>query len=119
MSSKSTAVSVALALNNVHVSAAMAYIDALPLEHVGEIHLAGYAEDQDDLGASLLIDAHNRPVADPVWELYRHTLARTGPIPTLIGWDNDVPAIAVLAGEARRASTVINAQCQRPIRRIA
>jgi uncharacterized protein len=112
-------------VNNVYVSAVnhghdpMAYIDAFPFEHVGEIHLAGFADDQDDLGAPLLIDAHDRPIAEPVWDLYRHTLACTGPIPTLIEWDNELPAFAVLAGEARRASTIIDAQYQRSIRHIA
>jgi uncharacterized protein (UPF0276 family) len=98
-----------LDVNNVFVSAtnhaydAVAYIDAFPFAHVGEIHLAGYAEDADDDGAPLLIDAHGTPVADPVWRLYARALARSGPIATLIEWDNDVPALPVLLAEARRA----------------
>jgi uncharacterized protein (UPF0276 family) len=61
-----------LDVNNLYVSAVnhglepMAYLDAFPMEHVGEIHLAGFAEDRDDLGARLLIDAHGTPVADIV-----------------------------------------------------
>jgi uncharacterized protein len=98
-----------LDVNNVYVSAtnhaydAVAYIDAFPFAHVGEMHLAGYAEDSDDDGALLLIDAHGTPVADPVWRLYARALARTGPVATLIEWDNHVPALPVLFAEARRA----------------
>ncbi len=98
-----------LDVNNVFVSAtnqnygALDYIDAFPTEHVGEIHLGGHEEDEDELGALLLIDAHNNPVVDPVWALYEHTLSRTGPVPTLIEWDTDVPDWPVLAAEAARA----------------
>ena len=85
-------------MNNVYVSAVnhgsepMAYLDQFPMEHVGEIHLGGHFEDRDDLDAPLLIDAHGTPVADVVWLLYARTLARIGAVPTLIEWDNDVPA---------------------------
>jgi uncharacterized protein (UPF0276 family) len=101
-----------LDVNNVYVSAVnhgfapTAYLDAFPVEHVAEIHLAGFAEDRDDDGARLLIDAHGTPVADAVWSLYRRALARMGPVPTLIEWDNDVPDFAVLAAEAARAHAV-------------
>jgi uncharacterized protein (UPF0276 family) len=102
-----------LDVNNVYVSAVnhafdpIAYLDAFPVEHVGEIHLAGFAEDHDDTGARLLIDAHQCEVADAVWSLYRHTLVRTGPLPTLIEWDNDLPAFPVLAAEAQRARAIM------------
>lgn len=87
-----------LDVNNVHVSAtnqgfdARGYIEAFPLELVGEIHLGGHEEETDEHGAPLLIDSHSRPVVDPVWELYAFTIARAGPRPTLIEWDNDVPS---------------------------
>lgn len=58
-------------------------------------------------GGPLLIDAHNNPVADPVWTLYARVLARSGPLPTLIEWDNDVPAWPVLAAEAARADAAL------------
>jgi uncharacterized protein len=102
-----------LDVNNVFVQAtnhgfdAAAYLDSFPAEHVGEIHLGGHAEDEDDDGSSLLIDDHGREVADPVWGLYAQALARTGPKPTLIEWDNDVPAWPELFAEARRADAVI------------
>ena len=103
-----------LDVNNVFVSATnqnyhpVAYLDAFPTEHVGEIHLGGHEEDEDETGAPLLIDAHNNPVVDPVWALYDHTLTRTGPVPTLIEWDNDVPDWPILAAEASRAEAALS-----------
>ncbi|QOF73540.1 DUF692 domain-containing protein [Aminobacter sp. SR38] len=103
-----------LDVNNVMVSAInhrldpFAYIDRFPVERVGEIHLAGYDETVDGAGDRLLIDAHNSTVADDVFSLYRHTIGRTGPVPTLIEWDNDVPAFAVLLAEATRAEAVLD-----------
>jgi uncharacterized protein (UPF0276 family) len=98
-----------LDVNNVEVSAgnhgfsAAAYLDAFPLEHVGEIHLAGYAEAEDDAGHPLRIDAHDSPVRPGVWALYERVIAEIGATPTLIEWDNDVPDWATLHAEARRA----------------
>jgi uncharacterized protein len=98
-----------LDVNNVIVSAAnhgfdpTAYLDAFPLAHVGEIHLAGYAEGEDEAGRLLLIDAHDSPVRDGVWMLYAETVRRIGRAPTLIEWDNDVPEWPTLFAEARRA----------------
>lgn len=104
-----------LDVNNVFVSATnlgtapQDYIDAFPLEHVGEIHLGGHDVQTDETGAPLLIDSHGAPVVDPVWELYRYTLARSGKRPTLIEWDNDVPDWPVLADEAARAGAILGA----------
>ncbi|MEI8325094.1 MAG: DUF692 domain-containing protein [Betaproteobacteria bacterium] len=106
-----------LDVNNVHVSCTnhhrdpKAYLDAclgaVPAQRIGEIHLAGFACDSDAVGAPLLIDSHGSPVAQAVWDLYADTVARTGPIATLIERDNDIPALAVLAGEAGRAQTIM------------
>ena len=102
-----------LDVNNVYVSATnhgfdpFAYLAAFPLRHVGEIHLAGSADATDDEGAPLLIDAHNSPVRAAVWALYQETIGRLGPTPTLIEWDNDVPAWPVLVDEARRADAAM------------
>jgi uncharacterized protein (UPF0276 family) len=101
-----------LDVNNVFVSAAnhgydpYRYIADFPLDAVGEIHLAGYAEESDDAGLPLLIDAHNSPIRDPVWALYAEAISRLGAMPTLIEWDNDLPAWPALLGEARRAEGV-------------
>ena len=102
-----------LDVNNVFVSAtnqgwdARAYIDAFPLDAVGEIHLGGHDEDADDRGRPLLIDSHGRAVVDPVWTLYAHTIARGGPRPTLIEWDTDVPPLPELIAEAARADAIL------------
>ncbi|MBS0520280.1 MAG: DUF692 domain-containing protein, partial [Proteobacteria bacterium] len=105
-----------LDVNNVFVSAtnhgfdARAYLDAFPLDRVEEIHLAGHERQDADAGAPpLLIDTHDRPVADPVWDLYRHVLTRLGDCPTLIEWDSALPAWPVLAAEAARAETLLRA----------
>lgn len=90
-----------------HGFSASDYLDSFPAEHVGEIHLGGHAEDSDDDGEALLIDDHGRGVADSVWALYSRALSRTGPKPTLIEWDNDVPSWPVLFAEAKRADAVI------------
>jgi uncharacterized protein (UPF0276 family) len=95
-------------VNNVFVSAsnlgypAEAYLDALPAEAVGEIHLAGHGADEG--GSDLLIDTHGAPIAEPVWALYRRLIRRIGPRPTLIERDDDVPAFDVLMAERDRAA---------------
>ena len=102
-----------LDVNNVFVSAtnhdygATAYIDAFPIDHVGEIHLAGYAETEDDNGDPLLIDAHDRAVLDEVWQLYERAINRAGAVPTLIEWDSDIPPWPVLFEEALRAERIM------------
>lgn len=104
-----------LDVNNVMVSAvnhrldATAYINRFPVELVGEIHLAGYDETTDSAGDRLLIDAHGTAVKSDVIALYQHTLARCGPLPTLIEWDNDVPDFATLHAEAQRADAMLDA----------
>jgi len=97
----------------------MAHVDAFPLDCVGEIHLAGFAVDHDDDGAPLLIDAQGAEVAGVVWTLYRRIIARTGPVPTLIEWDNDVPPFAVLAAEAARAQSILANEHRRRTRMAA
>lgn len=98
-----------LDVNNVYVSCInhqrepLSYIDALPLHAVGEIHLAGFAEDTDSLGDRLLIDDHGAPIDNAVWQLYEQVLTRTGPMATLIERDNQVPAFSVLHAEAQHA----------------
>jgi uncharacterized protein (UPF0276 family) len=101
-----------LDVNNVFVSATnhrfdpRSYLAAFPLGAVGEIHLAGHAT-EDLPSGPLLIDTHGAPVADPVWALYAEVLARTGPLATLVEWDNDVPEFPVLLAEAARAQALL------------
>ena len=80
-----------------------ALIEALPANAIGEIHLAGFAEDHDAAGTRLLIDDHGAPVDVAVWALYERTLARLGAVPTLIERDNNVPSLPMLAAEAGQA----------------
>jgi hypothetical protein len=104
-----------LDVNNVEVSCVnhardpVAYLDAFPVEAVGEIHLGGHAEDADEHGRRLLIDAHDRHVAPDVWALYAHVLRAAGPLPTLIEWDNDVPPLETMMEEVVRAEEVLAA----------
>jgi uncharacterized protein (UPF0276 family) len=109
-----------LDVNNVVVSAVnhrldpVAYLDRFALDLVGEIHLGGYDETEDDAGDRLLIDAHASTVRPDVFALYRHVIGRAGPLPTLVEWDNDVPDFATLAAEAARVEAVLGAA--RPVR---
>ena len=113
-----------LDINNVHVSCvnhgrdARAYIDALPLQAVAQIHLAGFAVDCDAAGAPLLIDSHGTPVDDAVWALFAATMARLGPLPMLLERDNDLPPLDTLLAEARQADTLM-AAAQAPASRSA
>jgi uncharacterized protein len=111
--SRRTGCGLLLDVNNVFVSCTnlggcpLNYLDAFPLDRVKEIHLGGHHQDTDDAGAPLLIDAHGSPVADRVWALYEHVLARTGPAPTLIEWDNDIPDWPTLRAQAEAAECLL------------
>jgi uncharacterized protein len=95
-------------VNNIYVSCGnlggdpVAYLEALPAQAVGEIHLAGHAVNDTD-GRAILIDDHGAPVSDAVWALYDHALARFGPVSTLIEWDTNIPELARLCAEAHTA----------------
>lgn len=95
-------------VNNVYVNAInhgfdpLAYLAAVPGEAVAEIHLAGF-----DATGPCLIDSHGARVAPPVWALYRTTIDRFGPKPTLIEWDTDLPALEVLLDEAKAAQAIL------------
>ncbi len=102
-----------LDVNNTYVCAvnhgfvAEDYIDAFQMRQVEEIHLAGYAEDMDEVRGRLRIDAHCAPVSVAVWRLYERALSRRGSVATLIEWDNDVPAWPILMAEAMRAENLL------------
>lgn len=111
--SERTGCGLLLDVNNVMVSAInhrldpYDYIRRFPVERVGEIHLAGYDETSDGAGERLAIDAHASTVHDDVFALYEFTLGRTGPIPTLVEWDNDVPDFPTLHAEAERVDDAL------------
>jgi uncharacterized protein (UPF0276 family) len=93
-----------LDVNNVYVSAVNhgfdpeEYLRAVPADQVAYVHLAGHTH----LGTHI-VDTHDQPVAEPVWELYQLATSRTGPIPTLLEWDDHIPPIATLLAEVRKA----------------
>ncbi|WP_229427851.1 MNIO family bufferin maturase [Methylomonas albis] len=97
-----------LDVNNVYVSCvnhgwnALDYLSDIAADKVGEIHLAGHAV--KTVGEqSILIDTHNAPVSDAVWQLYQTAIQHLGNRPTLIEWDADLPAWQVLVAEAATA----------------
>ena len=96
-----------LDVNNVYVNSinhgidAKAYIAALPARQIKQIHLAGHTDHGDHL-----IDTHDHPVADPVWDLYAWVCATVGPVPTMIERDDDIPALHVLVAELAQARRI-------------
>lgn len=108
-----------LDVNNVFVASTNHHLDprdylaAFPFRHVREIHLSGHSETVDDRGAPLLIDSHDTPVKDPVWALYEDILGQTGPVASLVEWDNDIPGWPVLRDEAQAAQALIDATRRR------
>ena len=103
-----------LDVNNVYVSAhnhefdPLAYLDGVPCERVWQIHLAGHSHN-----GPLIIDTHDHPVPDPVWELYVEAVARLGPVSTMIERDDDIPPLDVLLEELARARSLA-ASANRP-----
>ncbi|NYT41248.1 DUF692 domain-containing protein [Sphingomonas sp. R-74633] len=101
-----------LDVNNVHVSSfnhaldPLTYIDAIPAEHVVQVHLAG----PSDHGTHL-IDTHDAPVPDAVWPLYARLWERCGPVATMVEWDANVPAFDVVAAELAKARRVREGLC--------
>ena len=103
-----------LDINNVFVSATnhgfspLQYLSEFPLVSVGEIHLAGHAEPADEEGEPLLIDSHDRPVADAVWKLFETVVGQCGAVPTLIEWDSKIPHWPILKAEAAAAQAILD-----------
>lgn len=99
-----------LDVNNAHVNAvnhghdARAVLEALPLDRVGYVHLAGHERRGD-----VVIDTHGAPVPDPVWELYAWLLERTGPVSTLVEWDQHIPSLDAVLDQADRARGLLRA----------
>jgi len=97
-----------LDVNNIYVNARnhgfdpVQYLNAIPVHAVKEMHLAGHSDD-----GACLIDTHNQPVCEEVWQLYARAVDRFGPVPTLIEWDMDLPAFEVLQAEAQRAQNIL------------
>jgi hypothetical protein len=93
-----------------------AYIDNFPGDAVREFHLGGYTAEDDEAtpGGTLLVDTHGEPVSDPAWDLYAYAVSRIGMRPTLIEWDNDIPALTRLVAETQRADLLATSVGGRP-----
>jgi uncharacterized protein (UPF0276 family) len=108
---------VLLDVNNVYVTARnhgfdpIAYLDTIPVDRVGQFHLAGH----QDRGA-IVIDTHEGHVVDAVWELFRHAVARFGDVPSLIEWDEGVPELDILLAESRKAQALADEVLSRSAR---
>src|SRR5262249_26067421 len=98
-----------LDVNNVYVNSrnhgfdAREFIRQLPLHRVGQIHMAGHFDRGD-----VIVDTHEGPIIDPVWDLYKFTIEAIGrPVSTLIEWDTNVPELKTVVAEATRAQGII------------
>ncbi len=102
-----------LDVNNVYISSvnvgidAAKYIQALPPELIGEIHIAGFEQDKNH-GAQLLIDTHSASVSEPVWDLLDIALAHTGPVPVLLERDGNIPTFSKMIEEQVRAQSALD-----------
>jgi hypothetical protein len=103
-------------VSNVYVSAhnmgfdAREYLNSLPADAIAELHLGGYTPEEDPAnpGRELLIDTHAAAIADPAWALFAYAIRRFGQRPTLIEWDNNIPALAALVAEAASADDIVS-----------
>jgi uncharacterized protein (UPF0276 family) len=104
-----------LDVNNIYVSSVnhefdpRAYLDAMPAERVWQFHLAGHRNHGD-----YIIDTHDEPVIDPVWELYEAAVRRFGRVSTMIERDDNIPPLPELVAELDRARTVAAAVEREP-----
>ena len=96
-----------LDVNNIYVSARnhgfdpRAYLAGIPVEKVWQFHLAGHSDK-----GSFLLDTHDHPVTDAVWDLYGDAVRRFGAVSTLVEWDDDIPTFERLEEESERARTL-------------
>jgi uncharacterized protein (UPF0276 family) len=105
-----------LDVNNIYVSsvnhdfAPMDYVNAIPAERVAQIHVAGHTRYE-----KYILDTHDHPVIDPVWQLYARAIERCGPTPTLLEWDDHIPSFEEVWAEARKAEKyLIPAKSEEP-----
>ena len=99
-----------LDVNNIYVSSynhnfdAKAFIDGVPKNRIQQIHLAGHQNN-----GNYIIDTHDAPVIDPVWDLYAHAIKRFGAVSTMIERDDHIPALEVLVEELQIARDIFSA----------
>lgn len=110
--SQATSCGILLDLNNIYVTASNLkmnldnYLENIPAKAVQEIHLAGFSKTVVD-DKEFLIDSHNQPVVEPVWDLYRKAIELYGPKATMIEWDADLPSLDILIAEAEKAELTL------------
>ncbi len=98
-----------LDVNNIYVSSMnhefdpMDYVNAVPAERVAQIHIAGHSKYE-----KYILDTHDHPVIDPVWQLYARAIERCGPTPTLLEWDDHIPTFDEVHAEAKKAEKYLN-----------
>ena len=108
MVAEQAGVGLLLDVNNLYINAVnqrrapLELLDAFPLKHVRQLHLAGHTWDGE-----LLLDTHAAPIAAPVWELYVNVLERCGAVPTLIEWDQHIPSLDAVLDEADHARALM------------
>jgi uncharacterized protein (UPF0276 family) len=96
-------------VNNVYVSAMnhefnpLDYVNAVPAHRVAQIHIAGHSKYE-----KYILDTHDHPVIDPVWELYARAIERCGPTPTLLEWDDHIPSFDEVHAEAKKAERYLH-----------
>jgi len=115
---------VLLDINNIYVSARnhgadplkslRAYLNAVPVTAIEEIHLAGHTVQRLESGRDIRIDDHGSAVSADVWRLYEAAIAAIGICPTLIEWDNDIPEMTILQAEAEKAQIILDNLWQEP-----
>lgn len=111
--SRRTGCGILLDVNNIYVSClnqgwdALTYLHGIAADRVGEIHLAGHTLNKVG-DKKILIDTHNSPVCDEVWDLFRKTIELMGPKPALIEWDTDIPLLSALMAEAEIAAGILD-----------
>ncbi|HZC34082.1 MAG TPA: DUF692 family protein, partial [Chthoniobacterales bacterium] len=94
-----------LDVNNIYVSSRnhgfdpFSYVNAVPAERVAQIHIAGHSKFE-----KYILDTHDHPVIDPVWELYARAIQRCGPTATLLEWDDNIPSFDEVHAEALKAN---------------
>jgi uncharacterized protein (UPF0276 family) len=99
-----------LDVNNIYVSSVnhefdpTTYVNAVPAERVAQIHIAGHSRYE-----KYILDTHDHPVIDPVWQLYARAIERCGPTPTLLEWDDRIPPFDEVHREAKKAERYLEA----------
>jgi uncharacterized protein (UPF0276 family) len=100
-----------LDVNNIYVSSRnhnfdpLVYVNSVPTERVAQIHIAGHSKFK-----KYILDTHDHPVIDPVWNLYARAIERAGPTPTLLEWDDSIPSFDEVHNEALKASRFVTAE---------